>query len=267
MICPFCLEETSFVQRQEERGGNANQKGRMMKYMACPACESQVPRMYINNYETCPPSIISAVGFTEHGKSVYLATLYRLLRSQELGRRWNGFVTFPLNQSSLDTIKTSVKEIDDRRLPAANPRVFPTPTMMHVKNVPGTPNRTLVMYDTAGETFRDGNDIGQYAEFVAKAETVLFFLGLPNIQKGNEAGELRDLIETYVLGVQELGTVTKAQSVCVVFTKADEYESRYGAAWPFKRADLYTAPGDEAHLKPKQVYRVSKELRLSLIHI
>ncbi|MCA9190397.1 MAG: hypothetical protein KDB03_01490 [Planctomycetales bacterium] len=261
MLCPFCLKQTEFIRKQEERGGNANQRGRVMEYMACPSCESEVPRMYINNYEACPPAIVSAVGFPNHGKSVYLSSLFRLMRSPELDRRWRGYVTWPVNQGSLDRIKAAIREIDDRRLPSATPRVFPTPTLMQVKNLPDTLDRTLIMYDTAGETFRDGNDIGQYADFVARAETVLFFVSLSDLSKENRPEELRDLLETYVMGVENLGTTRKTQSLCVVLTKADEYAEQFGSKWPFPETALFLPPGEEAYLRPNDVYAISRKLR------
>ncbi|MCC6510952.1 MAG: hypothetical protein IT423_17755 [Pirellulaceae bacterium] len=258
MLCPFCLLDSSIEMREEERGGSANAPGRRVHYLACKECGSQIPRMYKEDYEICPPAIVSAVGFSQHGKSVYLSSLYRLMRSQDLVKQWKQYLTWPLNQDSLDRIRGSVKLLDACRLPAANPQVFPMPTLMQVKNVPNTPNSTLVLFDTAGEAFRDVDKIGMYANFVARADTILFFVSLANLTKGSESVELDDLMQTYVIGARELGTPPKSQSLCIVFTKSDRYADIYGKAWPGDQ--LYMTPGDEAYTTPYQVNTTTRKL-------
>ena len=53
MLCPYCLENTSPP--------------------VCESCKETLPRLYVGRNGN--PAILSAVGFSGHGKTVYLAGL------------------------------------------------------------------------------------------------------------------------------------------------------------------------------------------------
>ena len=61
--------------------------------------------------------------------------------------------------------------------------------MLRIHGYPGVRNCTLVMYDTAGESFHRPNQLIQYARFVRRARTVLFLVSLPRIHAENEEPE------------------------------------------------------------------------------
>ena len=181
MLCPFCLADVIFEQRSEKRRG-----GYERNHLACPECEEPIPRMYADDYRDFPPVVVSAVGFPQHGKTVYFSSLFYTLRHMDLVDRWPGFHTQCVNDESLERLWQGARELNVGQLPTATPKTFPQPTMLRIHGYPGIRNCTLVMYDTAGESFNRPNQLIQYARYVRRARTVLFFVSLPRIQEDDE---------------------------------------------------------------------------------
>ena len=232
MLCPFCLSNVVFEDRVEQR-----RNGYQRHYLVCGTCNQPVPRMYADDYWKYPPVVVSAVGFTQHGKSVYFSSLFYALRYLNLSKCWPYFYTQCLNEESLAHVWDGMKELNAGRLPAATAKVFPTPTLLRVDGVPGHRGCTLVMYDTAGESFNRPSQLAQYARFVTRAKTVLFFVSLTHAaREGDEVSEvMHRLLETYIVGVRELGTRAGSQRLVVVFTMADVIGSLVGDDWSVYR--------------------------------
>lgn len=244
MLCPFCLADVIFEQRSEKR-----RNGYERNYLACPECEESIPRMYADDYRKFPPVVVSAVGFPQHGKTVYFSSLFYTLRHMDLVDRWPGFHTQCVNDESLDRLWQSVRELNRGQLPSATPKTIPQPTMLRIHGYPGVRDCTLVMYDTAGESFNRPNQLIQYARFVKRARTVLFFVSLPRIHEDDEEPDdvLHKLLETYIVGIRELGAQERRQNLVVVFTMADAVGERLGRDWESVREQLISVtPGDES---------------------
>ena len=73
MLCPFCLDDVQFI---------------LEKGYFCPECNEQVPPMYVRGYKEFPPLVVSAVGLRGHGKTVYFASLFYLLKESPLSAFW-----------------------------------------------------------------------------------------------------------------------------------------------------------------------------------
>ena len=247
MLCPFCLGGVVFEQRSEKR-----RNGYVRTYFACSQCEESVPRMYVDDYHRYPPVVVSSVGFTQHGKTVYFSSLFYLLRHLDLATRWPGFSTLCLNDDSLETVWQCVRGLREGHLPDATPKMFPSPTILRLEGFRGQRDCTLIMYDTAGESFRRPQQLVQYARFVERANTVLFFVSLPRLSKERDAVEdaLYELLETYIVGVRELGAREKWQRLVVVFTMGDVIGEALGKDWSwFREALIAPRPGDEVQSK------------------
>jgi hypothetical protein len=244
MLCPFCLGYATFEKKEQKR-----RKGFTRQYYSCVHCSAEVPRMYFEDYRRNPPAVVSAVGFTQHGKSVYFASLFYAFRCMNLARDWPGFQTLCLNEDSLQTVNRNLEQLRGGKLPPATAKNFPTPTLLHVDFFPNQPNCTLLFYDTAGESFTQPRQLGQYARFVRRARTVLFFVSLSKTgQDGPISAELERLLETYIVGVRDLGTKRKEQNLVVVYTMADMLADVMGSDWSFYRERLVSPQlGDEAH--------------------
>ena len=96
MLCPFCLTQVRFKQ--------ARPVGMPAFIYLCPSCNEQVPALYAQDYRKYPPVVTSAVGFRQHGKTVYFAALFYTLKKLTLAQDWPEFFTMSLDEDSLETI-------------------------------------------------------------------------------------------------------------------------------------------------------------------
>lgn len=220
MLCPMCLADVTFKQ-QNVRGVNM--------YL-CPMqeCSQPVPALYVKDYAKYPPVVVSAVGFRQHGKTVYFAALFHLLKKMRMARHWQQFFTMGLDEESLRIVYENVGMLEGGNLPPATPANFQRPTLVRVEGIPLQPNCTLVCYDTGGESFEKASQLVRNARFVARAKTAMILLSIPDL--ADPARELQKLLNTYIVGMAELGADTRDQHLSVVFTKADQMGDRL-ARW------------------------------------
>ncbi|OPZ85640.1 MAG: hypothetical protein BWY76_01330 [bacterium ADurb.Bin429] len=214
MLCPMCLAEVTFKQ-ETVRGTSV---------FLCPGCNQPVPALYIKEYRQYPPVVMSAVGFRQHGKTVYFASLFHLLKKMRMARHWQRFFTMGLDEESLRTVYENVGMLEGGHLPDATPANFPRPTLVRVEGIPHQPNCTLIFYDTSGESFEQPTRLVRDARFVQRAKTAMLLLSVPDM--ADPSRDLHKLLNTYIVGMAELGAETRAQHLCVVYTKADQMGER-----------------------------------------
>jgi hypothetical protein len=236
MLCPYHLGAVEFISAQVKKGRlsdagpeepiappgyRGHQPG--TRQYRCPECNQIIPAMYVKDYAEFPPAVASIIGFTGHGKTVFLSSLFHVLRHEEILRWWPDFYTLALDEFSLQTVLGNMRDLDQGRLPARTPRNFPRPTLLRVANVPGLPPCTLCFYDQSGEVFKEPAQWDQYARFVLGADTVWFLVSLPELleQGSNYAEAMDQLLNTYVIGVTEMGGDTRRQRLVVAYTKGD----------------------------------------------
>lgn len=210
MLCPFCLSEVIFQE---------NVEGSRISYF-CPECKEGIPVLYVQEYKRYPPLVVNAIGFRGHGKTVYFASLFYALRKQQLSRFWKGFHTMCLTEESLEIVLKNVNMLEEGFLPESTPKNFPRPTIVRLQGIPTYPNRTLLFYDTSGEAFEKASQLVQFASFVKKAQKVLFLLSISDME--DVGMEMHNLLNTYIIGMSDLGGKTKTQELIVVYTKADK---------------------------------------------
>lgn len=211
MLCPFCLAKVTF-QRSKP-------KGSLVMIYTCPQCGEQIPALYVREYWRYPPVLVNAIGFRQHGKTLYFASLFYTLKKLSLAEHWSDFFTMGLNEDSLDTVYHNVSMLEHGKLPDSTPKNFPRPTIVRVHGIPLHPNRTLLCYDTGGECFEKPTQLIQFAGFVRRAERVLFLISLTDLD--DPGAEMYKLLNTYLVGMGELGASTHHQDLVVVYTKAD----------------------------------------------
>jgi hypothetical protein len=228
MLCPFCLADVSFKKQR--------MSGHLASIYLCPSCNEQVPALYSQDYRKYPPVVISAVGFRQHGKTVYFATLFYTLKKLTLARDWPDFFTMGLDEESLDTVYGNARMLEDGALPDSTPKNFPRPTMIRAEGVPMQPNCSLLMFDTGGECFEKPTQLVQFAGFVRRAEAVMLLISVADLEDAR-AG-MQQLLNTYIVGMGELGGRTKDQHLIVVFTKADQLVKRFTGSWSRLRTYL-----------------------------
>ena len=140
MLCPFCLDDVKFTQEKLER--------QLASVYLCPTCGEQVPALYTQDYKQYPPVVVSAVGFRQHGKTVYFATLFYTLKKLTLARDWSNFFTMGLNDDSLDTVYDNARMLDDGALPDSTPKNFPMTSANRSKDLPKACQKPEVLWGT-----------------------------------------------------------------------------------------------------------------------
>ncbi|MCL6533666.1 MAG: GTPase domain-containing protein [Armatimonadetes bacterium] len=195
-----------------------------MIYYACPECPETVPPMYVEEYDQYPPVIMNAIGFRGHGKTVYFSSLFYALYQDTLSKHWKDFYTMSLSEDSLDIVNHNCKMLEKGHLPDSTPKNFPRPTLVRFGNMPIFGSRTLLFYDTGGEVFEKSNQIPQYAKFVMRATTAVFLISVSDLD--NTTQQMHTLLNTYILGMRDMGAHTQNQNLLVVYTKADTLQER-----------------------------------------
>jgi hypothetical protein len=218
MLCPFCLAKVQGFARQDVG-------------WRCPECAEPVPALYLNAYDAHPPTVFSTVGFSGHGKTVFLAALFHLLSHPRLAEQWPRFYRIAVGDHSLERLAADARALAAGLLPDSTPQSLPTPTMLRLAGLPAFNGATLLCYDAAGESFKRAAGLRQYGRFLTRATTVLFLVSVPDLLRHDgEApagpGEaIKRLLEIYANGMAELGGDTRRQRLLLVFTKADEWEA------------------------------------------
>jgi hypothetical protein len=242
MLCPFCLADVKF--RSERTAG------RLTPAYLCPQCREQAPALYVQGYRAYPPAVTSAVGFRQHGKTVYFAALFYTLKKLGLPNLWPTFFTMALNEDSLNTIYENVRMLEEGLLPNSTPKNFPRPTLLRVEDLPllRRPDWTALFYDTGGESFEQPTQLVQFASFVRRARTAMFLISTTDLK--DPAREMQRLLNTYVVGMGELEGDTHEQHLVVVYTKADrlpavvpQWTTRWGDLHEYLLAGTYEALG------------------------
>jgi len=221
MLCSFCLDDVRFKKQKLSNNLGA--------IYLCPTCNEQIPALYSQDYRKYPPVVISAVGFRQHGKTVYFASLFYTLKKLTLARDWPEFFTMGLNEDSLDTVYGNARMLDDGVLPDSTPKNFPRPTMIRAEGIPMQPDATLLFFDTGGECFEKPTQLVQFAGFVRRARAAMLLISLNDLD--DPRAGMQKLLNTYVVGMGELGGKTKDQHLIVVFTKADQLVEWLTGRW------------------------------------
>ncbi|MCA9258282.1 MAG: hypothetical protein KDA61_03730 [Planctomycetales bacterium] len=261
MLCPYCLSDVeSFSELRDGAGVHET-----VRYH-CPVCNERTPKLYVVDYDKYPNVIVDAVGFTSHGKSVFIGSLFYEMRNTQRTSRWKGFYSMALDGGDMRTIDDIVGKLKSGELPEPTRQVFPRPTILRVENLPGKPNNiscNLILYDVSGEAFEDAESLVAHAAFVKRSKTVMFLVSLPDLRldEPDVAEGMTRLLNTYVLGMADLGGNTKDQDLVVVFTKADELqeelEESFGDVLNYVRTQKY----DRGAPFTKNLQRVSQRLR------
>jgi hypothetical protein len=226
MLCPFCLADVRF--KREKLTSNP------ASIYLCPHCNEQAPALYAQDYRKYPPMVVSAIGFRQHGKTVYFASLFYTLKKLTLARDWPEFFTMGLDEDSLDTVYGNARMLEGGALPDSTPKNFPRPTMIRAEGIPVQPNCTLLFFDTGGECFEKPRQLVQFAGFVRRAKAAMLLISIPDLN--DPRAEMQKLLNNYVVGMRELGGRTEDQHLIVVYTKADQLATRFTKRWK----DLHT---------------------------
>lgn len=218
MLCPFCL--TNLQSRVNQ----------------CTACSRKLPPEYVKSHSGWlrkEPSMVSVIGFSGHGKTVYLASLYYALQNL-VPRAWDAFHRQGLTIETLKMLYHNMGLLKSGDLPyKTNPTSFPVPNIDRLCKIPQFGDRTLLIYDPPGEAFElVEDDIQRFAGFVRHSRCALFLVSLKDMMGEFDspdavADEMHRLLETYNVGMTKMGAPNKSQHLIVVYTKGDLLPSHF----------------------------------------
>ena len=218
MICPYCVEDIP---------------PHSTKHEACTKLKDrEFPPFYLDFHaEECArdPIVLSVVGFSGHGKTVFLCALFDYL-DHYLIRVWPNFYNQRLDQESLTTVDTNLALLTKGKLPPRTVKNFPRPGIFRPTYLPQTNgaskmpplvDTTFLIYDPPGEAFLTETELVEFASFVKRSDCVLFLVDLLAL-KDSVPREMAKLLDTYLLGMRRLGIQKRSQHMIVVYTKSDD---------------------------------------------
>src|SRR5262245_48259414 len=211
MRCPFCLNEVSSFSEEKDANGRP--------VLVCPdaACrEAGVPALYVQDYGQFPAIPFSIMGLRGHGKTVFLTSLLHELG--ELGKRWDGFYSAPLDEESFHEVEKRLLEMRAGKLPEATRMVFPRAEVIRLQNIPRVGGCHLMMFDTSGEAFLTVNGVMAYARYVKRSPAVVWLISLENMESPDD---LDRVLTVYLQALAEMKGEAAKQELIVVLTKGD----------------------------------------------
>jgi len=211
MNCPYCFKDLKI--KVQERGAT--------KQYYCRQCESEIHRAYID-YSNTPFTRIGMVGFTGHGKTVYITSLFYQL--QALDAYWSGYYFETLDDFTHDIMFEKVLELKKGRLFSGTPINFPEPAFIRFSNIPHFGSQIVSMYDIGGGVFDNLDLMTQKGRYLAHSDTVFFIMSLLEDDIENDWNlKTMKLLDRYIQVVYSRfgANLSKKQNIVFVFTKSD----------------------------------------------
>jgi hypothetical protein len=191
---------------------------------SCPQCKEEIYKDYVEK-KWIPKASLGLVGFTGHGKTCYLTSLFYLLRVLiARAKIWDDFSWLSLDSYTDELVYKKTEVFEQSILPEASPSNFPKPALIRFHNIPFMGDYFLSFYDTAGAVFESVDRIREIGRFVAFSEVVLFIISLYDIDYDNT--EALRLLNIYIRGVHGALNIDlkRSQHLIVVLSKGDVLE-------------------------------------------
>jgi Double-GTPase 2 len=212
--CPYCLQGVQSFLRDPKTNVSS-----------CPNCRTDIPKKFLDS-DLMLRTMVGVVGFSGHGKTVYLTSLFSTLK--RFSNYWNGYYYRCLDDFTHRVIYEQVPLFEKGGLPESTPANFPNPALVHYHQLPVFEDAFVGYYDTAGEVFTDATQIARAGFFVAHSDTVLFIVSIPNCEAGELDDQMSRLLDTYIRAADDkLNTnIRNTQRLVVIFTKSDLPEAK-----------------------------------------
>lgn len=193
----------------------------------CPECGVEIPRDFVEKKDI-PRATVGLVGFPGHGKTVYITSLFYLLKY--LRNQWDDYFLLSLDDNTHNVLHHHVPLFESSELPDATPSNFPSPSLIYFHNIPLYGDGFLCFYDTSGEVFEDTQRIPHQGRFVAHSDSVLFNVSINDCGK-NWPDRMTELLNTYINAVYNRMHINtkKKQHLVVVLTKSDSLTNNNSA--------------------------------------
>ncbi|TWU04379.1 TRAFAC clade GTPase domain-containing protein [Stieleria varia] len=206
----------------------------MTKELRCPYCTNPVlqcvqagkcplPIDYEKKCAAAPATWITSVGFSGHGKTVYLSALSLML--DQLADAIPNFTCDYLDQYTLDTVREMRWQAKNGSLSESTQPRNPQPLMMQIDGrlEPSSPStkRTLVIYDAAGEFFTSLETLNENLPAIEHVQTIWFLVSVSDFRQSEEQTSLTDLFRSYQAAMESSRVDLRGRQIIVVFTKSE----------------------------------------------
>jgi len=219
--CPFCL------------GKHVDIKSRLCPNVwrkDDPDQNEEIPEQYISQYDQVPPLWLLTVGFSQHGKTCYIAALTLML--ENLNRVWPETTWFPLDDYTRNIIQDTRRQAIEGNVPEHTEHL--RPIFINTYDVPEFNDNCLVIYDAPGEIYKDfqtfGNDDYSLRP-LKKVKNIWFLVSLSELDAHPE-NKINDLLNIYLTGMQRLKLPLAGRNLIVVYTMADKILNQLEYAFP-----------------------------------
>ncbi|MBU1261569.1 hypothetical protein KKG61_07375, partial [bacterium] len=187
--CPYCLTNVD---------PNLTNQGYL-----CPnkECNAGIYRDFVEKPKI-PRATVGLVGFTGHGKTVYLSALFYSLKHLKRNHTWGeNFNWVTLDENTHKIMYVDVPKLEEEsKLPDGTPENFPHPALIQFDQIPFFGDYFLSFYDTAGRVYESSEKITDMGRFVAYSEVVLFIISIKDCDR-SWADHIEGLLDTYIHAV------------------------------------------------------------------
>ncbi len=217
MKCPYCLSELNHYKVLNTQSNTQN--------FQCDECDNEISAIVLHDLKSNPCFTLGMVGFSNHGKTVYITSLFYMLKIFMNDELWPGLNMLALDQKSINMVSKRIDALLQGQLPDATPENFPEPCLIRFSNLPVAETVSTYIYDIGGEVYSDLDVIQEKAELIAKSDTLLFMISIKELERWQE--DIYPILNTYIVYAGNklgIGThqLSRRQNLIVVFTKADE---------------------------------------------
>lgn len=224
MKCPFCFQfHDDSTTRCEER-------------------DLEIPQRYIERVnENVPVIPMLAIGFSGHGKTCFLSSLFHYLLEGPLSHKWPGFNWYGLNSETLNRVrKDYVDRMQRGQIPPPTPGMFKWedggPLILELQNVPrfvrlrfgrwgiGRQDVIFLFFDIGGEACEDTEKILKNFPFFQEFNPLTILIDLTMLIKegdekvSNAMQRMHQLMNMIYVMPPE---ITRTQDVLICYVKAD----------------------------------------------
>lgn len=214
-LCPHCLQRTTLTVVDDP------EQGRVLR-CENPRCDYPfIPLMYADDYATHPPTPVSIIGLSGHGKTVYIGSLLDEL--EYLGGRWTGdFHYVWLDETQMREASVRIRNLRSGQMPTGTRTVFQRPQVVRLSNVPRVGGSQLIFFDTGGEAFLDSATLADAGKYVRDSSAVLWLLSLKRGDPYDTPDDVNQMMTVYLQSMARMGARTQDQTLILVLTKGDE---------------------------------------------
>jgi hypothetical protein len=188
----------------------------------CPICKSELHRAYFE-FPDIPKTSIGFVGFSGHGKTVYISSLFYLL--QAIDSMWENYYFETLDDFTHDIMYKKVPLLKQGKLFSGTPINFPEPAFIRLNNMPYFDNQIVSMYDIGGGVFDDLELMTEKGKYLAHSDTIFFIVSLTEEDVVSDWNlKVMALLDRYLHVVYSRFGIklSKQQNLVFVFSKSDQ---------------------------------------------